>query len=144
VQIRKEENYKIYSDFPAHLYYRCFMIEAAKNEKIMHPAPISSFAQNVYDYLRTIPYGKVVTYGQIAKALGHPRAARAVGQILHANPDFKMYPCFKVVNAKGQLSKHYAFGGLAEQKKLLEQEGIKVQNGCVDLAIYQWNIEQKK
>jgi O-6-methylguanine DNA methyltransferase len=120
------------------------MVETAKNEKIMHPVPISSFAQSVYEYLRTIPYGKVVTYGQMAKALGHPKAARAIGQILHANPDLKKYPCYKVVNAKGQISKHYAFGGFAEQKKLLEQEGIKVQNGCVDLAIYQWNIEQKK
>ena len=92
--------------------------------------------QQVYDFLTTIPQGKVVTYGQIAQALGNRRLARAVGNILHTNPDPSRYPCYKVVNAKGQLSQAFAFGGLQVQQRLLEQEGIEVIDGRVDLKKY--------
>jgi alkylated DNA nucleotide flippase Atl1 len=53
--------------------------------------------------------------------------------IIHANPDGEKYPCYKVVNAKGMLSEHYAFGGLSEQKRRLEQDGIEVSGYRVDL-----------
>lgn len=89
--------------------------------------------QKVYDYLLTIPAGKVVTYGQIAQALGNKHLARAVGNILHANPDPGRYPCYKVVDARGRLAKHFAFGGVEGQKRLLEQDGIVVVNDIVDL-----------
>ena len=92
--------------------------------------------QKVYDYLTTIPHGKVVTYGQIAQMLGNPRLARTVGNILHQNPDPARYPCYKVVNAKGQISQHFAFGGAAGQQQRLEAEGIVVENGAVDLRKY--------
>lgn len=91
----------------------------------------------VLNFLTTIPQGKVVTYAQIASAIGHPRAARAVGNILHHNPDGDRYPCYKVVNSAGKLSCHYAFGGLSEQQKRLEHDGIMVQDGIVDLSRYQ-------
>ena len=55
----------------------------------------------VYEYLRTIPKGKVVTYGQIAEYLGNKKFVRIVGNILHVNPDPIKYPCYKVVNSKG-------------------------------------------
>ena len=92
--------------------------------------------QKVYDYLLTIPYGKVVTYGQIASFLGNKRLARVVGNILHQNPNPDQYPCYKVVNAKGQLSAQFAFGGMEGQRQRLEAEGIPVENGCVDLTQY--------
>lgn len=95
-----------------------------------------SIKQKVYDYLLTIPKGKVVTYGQIAEYLGDKRLARVVGNILHANPDEMKYPCYKVVNAKGELSVHFAFGGIEKQKEKLENEGIIVDNYRVDLKIY--------
>lgn len=94
--------------------------------------------QRVYDYLRTIPRGKVVTYGQIAEALGDKRLARAVGNALHCNPAPEKYPCYKVVNAQGKLSQNFAFGGLDGQKKRLEAEGIIVTGDTIDLAKYQW------
>lgn len=94
--------------------------------------------ESVYAYLRTVPRGKVVTYGQIAAAVGRPRAARAVGKILHANPDPAHIPCYKAVNRLGALSISYAFGGADAQQKRLEQEGIEVKNGRVDLWKYQW------
>ncbi len=96
--------------------------------------------QHVYAFLTTIPRGRVVTYGQIAAHLGDRRLARAVGTILHQNPDGDLYPCYKVVDRNGRLSEHYAFGGLAEQKRRLEAEGIQVTDGRVELAVYGWHI----
>lgn len=91
----------------------------------------------VYEYLQTIPHGKVVTYGQIAAALGRPGAARAVGNILHVNREPDVYPCYKVVNAQGRLAKHFGLG-IEEQKRRLEHDGITVENYKVDLEIYQY------
>lgn len=95
--------------------------------------------QKVYDYLRTIPKGKVVTYSQIAEALGKPRAARAVGNILHNNRDPLYYPCYKVVNRDGRLAEHFGDeGGIEAQKERLEADGIEVRDYRVDLNKYQW------
>lgn len=91
----------------------------------------------VLEYLLTIPRGKVVTYGQIAEALGCPGAARAVGNVLHKNPDGDKYPCYKVVNSKGELSGRFAFGGIMIQQERLEADGIEVINNRVDLKKYQ-------
>ena len=92
--------------------------------------------EKLYDLLRTIPRGKVMTYGGIAEMLGNRHWARAVGNALHNNPDGEKYPCYKVVNSRGKLSKAYAFGGPEEQKRRLEADGIAVNNGMVDLALY--------
>ena len=97
--------------------------------------------QVVYEYLATIPKGKIVTYGQIAKFLGNSNLARTVGNILHENPDGDKYPCYKVVNSQGKLAENYAFGGLKFQKMRLEADGIIVNNDKVDLKKYQWNYE---
>ena len=94
--------------------------------------------QAIYNFLTTIPKGKVVTYGQIALFLGNKNLSRAIGNILHQNPDGEKYPCYKVVNAKGKLSCYYAFGGLAAQREKLQQDGIAVENNRVDLSIYQY------
>ncbi len=91
----------------------------------------------VLEYLLTIPKGKVVTYGQIAEAIGCPGGARAVGNALHHNPDGDKYPCYKVVNSKGQLSGRFAFGGIMVQQERLEADGIKVANNRIDLSKYQ-------
>ena len=96
----------------------------------------ATLSQRVYAYLQTIPQGKVVTYGTIATALGNKGYARAVGNILHRNPDGERYPCYKVVNAAGKLSDRYAFGGIEMQKRRLEAEGIHVENYRVDLRTY--------
>ena len=67
---------------------------------------------------------------------GNPRMARAVGNALHKNPDPEHIPCFRVVNAKGELAGEFAFGGAGEQVKLLEADGIEVEDGKVDLKKY--------
>lgn len=94
--------------------------------------------EKVFEYLLVIPKGKVVTYKQIAEYLGNPNLARAVGNIIHNNPDEEKYPCYKVVNSSGNLSIHFAFGGIEKQKEKLENEGIEVQDYTVNLDKYQY------
>jgi len=96
--------------------------------------------QRLYELLRRIPKGRVVTYGALAAALGNPGWARAVGNALHHNPDCVKNPCYKVVNGNGELSPAYAFGGMAEQKRRLEADGIKVENFKVDLKIFGYSL----
>ena len=92
---------------------------------------------HVYAILKTIPAGKVMTYGQVAEALGNKQFARTVGNILHNNPDPENIPCHRVVNAKGKVAEHYAFGGADAQRAKLEAEGIVFeQNGRIDLKKY--------
>lgn len=94
----------------------------------------------IFYFLTKIPKGKVVTYKQIALYLGNGRLARVVGNILHSNTDSIKYPCYKVVNSRGCLSRNYAFGGINEQKRRLNLDGIVVNNFKVDLEKYQWKI----
>jgi methylated-DNA-protein-cysteine methyltransferase related protein len=79
--------------------------------------------EDVYKVVKTIPAGKVMTYGQVAAAVG-TRDARRVGQALHANKD-RNVPCHRVVFADGRLAPGYAFGGAEEQKKKLLAEGVE-------------------
>jgi O-6-methylguanine DNA methyltransferase len=97
--------------------------------------------QALYALLCTVPRGKVVTYGSLAAALGNRRWARAVGNALHQNPDGEKYPCYKVVNDRGELSQAYAFGGLDAQKDRLLADGIEVENNKVDLQQYGYSFE---
>jgi len=97
-----------------------------------------SFDETVYEYLKTVPKGTVVTYGMIARAIGHPRAARQVGNALHRNPTPVVVPCHRVVNREGRLAPAFAFGGQEAQAELLRSEGVEVLNGYVDLDKYLW------
>ena len=93
--------------------------------------------EKVYAYLKTIPKGKVTTYGRIAAYLGNEHYAQAVGNILHDNPDPSQYPCHRVVNSKGGVAEHYAFGGAEAHRRRLEAEGIVFEsNGRIDLKKY--------
>ncbi len=93
-----------------------------------------NFFERVYQVVRKIPEGKVMTYGQIADALG-TRDARRVGQALHANKNSSDVPCHRVVNKDGRLAPGYAFGGPSEQKNRLLTEGVKFVDGDrVDLV----------
>lgn len=87
--------------------------------------------KRIYEAVKKIPKGCVATYGMIAALAGDPNMARAVGNALHKNPDPANIPCYRVVNAKGELSGSFAFGGEAAQEKLLQADGIEVVNGRV-------------
>ena len=105
----------------------------------MRPRP-NFDAERLYELLTAIPHGKVVTYGTLAEMLGNRGYARAVGNALHKNPDGEKYPCYKVVNAKGALAPAFVFGGIEEQKRRLEAEGIEVKGGRVDLEKYGYTL----
>ena len=94
-------------------------------------------SKRIYEAVKRIPPGRVATYAQVAEAAGNPKMSRAVGNALHKNPDPEHIPCFRVVNAKGELSGEFAFGGPGRQARLLEAEGIEVKDGKVDLKRYQ-------
>ncbi len=79
------------------------------------------FQQQVWQALRKIPYGETRTYGEIAAAIGNPRACRAVGMANHCNPIAIVIPCHRVIGTNGSLT-GYA-GGFDIKQKLLELEG---------------------
>jgi len=88
--------------------------------------------QKVLEFIETIPKGKVSTYGLVAKATGI-RSPRAVGRILHGNPDPEKYPCHRVVFKDGRVSTNYSFGGGPQQMAKLKKEGILFISDRVDL-----------
>ncbi len=92
--------------------------------------------KRIYEVVKKIPRGKVATYKRVAQMAGNPRMSRAVGNALHHNPDPEHIPCYRVVNAKGELAEAFVFGGENVQAKLLEADGIAVVNGKVDLDKY--------
>ena len=93
--------------------------------------------EKIYDVVKSIPKGKVATYGQVALLAGNPRLARVVGYALHNNPDPLTIPCYRVVNRKGMVAESFVFGGGDVQRQLLEQEGIVFEaDGRIDLAKY--------
>ncbi len=100
-----------------------------------------TFSEKVYEYLKTVPEGRVVTYGMIAAAIGSPRASRQVGNALHRNPYPVVVPCHRVVNREGRLAPAFAFGGWEKQAELLRAEGVEVNNGYVEMCKYAWNGE---
>ena len=96
----------------------------------------NSPSKRIYEAVKKIPKGKVATYGQIAEMAGDRKMARAVGNALHKNPDPDSIPCYRVVNARGELSGEFAFGGRNAQAKLLMADGIEVVDGKVNLKKY--------
>ncbi len=99
---------------------------------------MSGFFESVYAVVKRIPEGKVLTYGDVARAVGAPRCARQVGWALHSNPQPGVIPCHRVVFGDGRLADGFAFGGKEVQKALLEAEGVQFDNFIVDLKRYRW------
>lgn len=91
-----------------------------------------TFAEQVYRCIRKIPKGQVATYSSVARAIGHPRAARAVGNALNKNPYAPITPCHRVVRFNGEIG-GFALGTKSKQK-LLETEGVKVNHQRVNLT----------
>ena len=100
-------------------------------------------AKRIYEAVKRIPYGQVATYAQVAQMAGDRKMARAVGNALHKNPDPDNIPCYRVVNAKGELAGEFAFGGALKQAELLMAEGVEVVDGKVDLEKYQVKYQVK-
>lgn len=86
---------------------------------------VTDFQSEVYTQLMAVDYGHVVTYGDLARQVGRPELARAVGQAVGANPVPIIIPCHRVVAADGKLGGFS--GGLAAKVALLRVEGIEVE-----------------
>ena len=101
----------------------------------------SDFTNKVVHIIRSIPKGKILTYGFISKLAGNPRAARQVSWLLHSSTKKYDLPWHRVINSRGKIAlksvedKEY-------QKNLLEQEGIMVSDGYkITLEDYLWKID---
>ncbi len=101
-------------------------------------------SKRIYEAVKKIPRGKVATYGQVAELAGDKKMARAVGNALHRNPDPEHIPCYRVVNAKGELAGAFAFGGANVQEQLLAADGIMVVDGRVDLEKYGMKLPENQ
>lgn len=98
-----------------------------------------NFFNRVYEVVRKIPYGKVTSYGAIAKAVGAARSARMVGYAMNASHMLDDVPAHRVVNRNGLLSGKHHFDGTNLMQQLLESEGIQViDNQVVDFTKHFW------
>ena len=84
------------------------------------------FFARVYDACRRVGYGQVVTYGELARMVGRPGAARAVGAAMAGNPVPLIVPCHRVVAANGRLGGFSAAGGTALKRRLLALERVRL------------------
>lgn len=108
----------------------------------MRSKGIPLFHRQVYQVVRRIPRGRVATYGQVAAILGHPRAARAVGQALRMLPAglHAAVPWQRVVNASGRISLRGDLMRPDRQRQLLEREGLRFdRGGKLDLQRVRWS-----
>lgn len=99
---------------------------------------MQTFFEKVYDKLRTVPRGKVVTYQQLAKMAGSPKASRAVGMCMKKNPDAPRTPCHRVVASDGSLTGYSGKNGIVGKKKMLLEEGVVFNGDRVNLSASQW------
>ena len=99
--------------------------------------PKKSFTEKVYDVVKKIPAGKVLTYGDVARLAGNPGAARAVGSAMKHNPDMSIIPCHRVVGSDGKML-GYAFGGESVKVSMLKKEGVEMKGNKVDLGKSGW------
>lgn len=88
----------------------------------------SNFFERVYEVAKQIPYGRVTTYGAIAKAIGAAKSARMVGYAMNGASEREDVPAHRVVNRKGVLTGKHHFAGTHLMQQLLESEGINVED----------------
>lgn len=98
-------------------------------QKIANDRSLTAYQRRCYALLLNVPSGKVVSYGDLAKALKNT-GARAVGRCVGANPYAPEVPCHRVVRSDGKLGGYS--GGINKKIKLLRSEGIEVKGGQID------------
>jgi methylated-DNA-protein-cysteine methyltransferase-like protein len=103
-----------------------------------------NFFERVYAIVRQIPYGKVTSYGAIARVLGSARSARMVGWAMNSAHNLEDVPAHRVVNRKGLLTGKHHFDGTNLMQQLLESEGVVVvDNQIIDFESVFWEPEMK-
>lgn len=99
------------------------------------------FSSRVIELTKEIPKGRVSTYADIARALGNPKASRAVGNALNKNPHLVTVPCHRVVRSDGCVGGYAA--GTGKKIALLKHEGIQTKCGKVaDFDNVRWNFRK--
>lgn len=99
---------------------------------------MTPFTEAIIKEIKSIPYGKVATYGQIATKAGNHRGARQVARVLHSMTHKHELPWQRIINSKGCIA--LKEDGFQRQKEALEAEGVFVApNGKIDLEIYGWS-----
>ena len=89
----------------------------------------------ILSVVEEIPYGRVASYGQLARLIGRERNSRLVGRVLRIADDYGDYPCHRVVNHAGRRAPHFP-----GQRELLEREGVEfLPSGHVDMARFRWD-----
>ena len=101
---------------------------------ISNDGSLSEFEKAVYRAALKIPSGEVRTYGWVARAIGRPKACRAVGNALNKNPYSPTVPCHRVIRSDGSLG-GFALG-LNTKKRLLKKEGILLRHSPVKLKVW--------
>lgn len=100
----------------------------------------TNFFERVYEVVKQIPYGRVTSYGAVAKYLGAARSARMVGWAMNASHNMQDVPAHRVVNKQGLLTGKHHFQGTNLMQQLLESEGVKViDNQIQNLDIHFWD-----
>ena len=103
-----------------------------------------SFFEKVYKVVRLIPFGRVTSYGAIAKHIGSARSARMVGWAMSASHNDLTVPAHRVVNRSGLLTGKHHFRGSNLMQQLLESEGLEIeQNQIKNLDKYFWDPQQE-
>ena len=101
----------------------------------MKPVLDESLIYEILSVVGEIPYGRVASYGQIARLIGRERNSRLVGRVLSMAERYGDYPCHRVVNSAGRLARYFH-----EQEPRLREEGVEfLPNGNVDMKNYQWD-----
>jgi methylated-DNA-protein-cysteine methyltransferase-like protein len=100
---------------------------------------MANFTEKALLVIKSIPHGKVMTYGQIARACGQPRGARQVVRILHSMSEKHDLPWYRVINSQGQIAERFS-EMVSLQKHLLESEGI-VFSGALQICLEKYNFE---
>lgn len=104
----------------------------AKTKIMLEHSGLTRFQIKVLEETAKIPKGEVRTYKEIAKAIGSPKAYRAVGTSLRKNPFPIKIPCHRVIKSDGRLGKYSGKSG-PRKKLLLESEGVKIRQGKVEV-----------
>lgn len=99
-----------------------------------------NFFERVYEVVRKIPYGRVSSYGLIARYLGSPQSARMVGWAMNASHNIDDVPAHRVVNRLGLLTGKHHFEGTNLMQQLLENEGIEIEdNQIINFDQFLWD-----
>lgn len=110
------------------------------SEQEKRPTPANPdfdrWVRNVWQVVRGIPRGHVLTYGDVARLAGMSRAARRVGQAMRRAPRGMKLPWHRVVNAQGRISFPAESSGYRQQKERLQEEGVVFIEGRIDLERY--------